>query len=373
MLKYRGPRLIKPGFIGIVLIVLVIAVGLQPEQLVTWASGIRYQALFTQAGGLDADNDVTVSGIKVGTVSDVTLDNGQALVRFTIKGTVALGNLTTAHIRTGSLLGKRVLTLESAGADRLRPLDVIPTSRTSSPYSVTEAVGDLTTDIAGTDTQTLNQSLDTLSATIDTIAPQLGPTFDGVTRLSRALNARNHTLGELFKNVREVSAVLSARSAQVNTLILDANALVNVLTDQRRAIVDLLANTSAVAKQLSGLVHDNEAKLAPTLDKLNAVIAVLQKNNDNIAKSLPSLAQYELTSGELVSSGPYYQAMIANLGIPELLQPFLDYAFGFRRGPDRGNLPNSGPRAGLPDSGPRAEIPFPVNGIPKPGERWGGQ
>jgi phospholipid/cholesterol/gamma-HCH transport system substrate-binding protein len=363
MLKYRGSALIKPGFIGTVVVVLIIAVGLRPQQLVSWASAIRYQGLFTQAGGLASGNDVTVAGIKVGTVSGVTLDDGRALVRFTVKGTVWLGNETTAHIRTGSLLGQRVLTLEPAGTSKLSSSDVIPTSRTSSPYSVTEAVGDLTTDIAGTDTQTLNQSLDTLSAAIDAIGPELGPTFDGLTRLSRALNSRNQTLGELFKNVRDVSVILSERSAQVNTLILDANELVSVLVDQRQAIVELLSNTSAVAKQLSGLVHDNEAKLAPTLDKLNAVTAVLQKNRDNISKSLPMFAQYELTTGELVSSGPYYQAMIANLGIPELLQPFLDYAFGFRRGADAGQPPDN--------AGPRAELPFPVNGIPQPGERWG--
>ena len=146
-------------------------------------------------------------------------------------------------------------------------------------------------------------------------------------------------------------------------MILDANDLVDVLVDQRQAIVELLGNTSALAKQLSGVIHDNEAELAPTLDKLNAVTAVLEKNRDNIAKSLPGLAQYELTTGELVSSGPYYQAMIANLGIPELLQPFLDYAFGFRRGANAGQPPDN--------AGPRAEVPFPVNGIPRPGERWG--
>ena len=33
MLKYRGSNLIRAGFIGVVLIMLVIAVGLQPEQI----------------------------------------------------------------------------------------------------------------------------------------------------------------------------------------------------------------------------------------------------------------------------------------------------------------------------------------------------
>lgn len=363
MLKYRDPKLIKRGFMGAVLILLVIGVGLQPQQLVARFTDIRYQALFAQAGGLAAGNDVTMSGVKVGQVSDVTLRDGQALVTFSLKGAIPLGSDTTAHIRTGSLLGQRVLTVHSAGAHRMRSSEVIPPSRTSSPYSITEAVGDLTTDIAGTDTESLNQSLNTLSATIDTIAPELGPTFDGVTRLSRALNARNQSLGELFKNVSDVSAILSQRSQQINTLIVNANDLFDVLVQERREIVELLGNTSAVAKQLSGLVHDNQAKLAPTLDRLNAVTAVLQKNRDNISKALPGLAKYELTTGELVSSGPYYQAMIANIGLPQLLQPFLDYYFGFRRGNNAGQPPDN--------AGPRAEFPFPRNGIPRPQERWG--
>ena len=88
------------------------------------------------------------------------------------------------------------------------------------------------------------------------------------------------------------------RSQQVNTLILNANDLLGVLNDRREAIVDLLANTSAVAQQLTGLVADNEKELAPTLEKLNSVTAMLEKNRDNIAKALPGLAKFQLTQGE---------------------------------------------------------------------------
>lgn len=357
MLKYLGPQLIRRGFIGVALVVLVIAIGLQPQQLTSWATEIRYQALFTQAGGLAPGNDVTVSGIRIGSVSAVDLRDGRAAVTFTVPGAVLLGSQTTAHIRTGSLLGQRILTLDSQGAGRLRSADIIPVTRTSSPYSLTEAVGDLTTDIAGTDTGTLNQSLEALSTAIDSVAPELGSTFDGLTRLSRALNTRNQTLGELFKNVAVTSDILATHSQQVNTLILNANDLLDVLVQVRHAIADLLANTAAVAQQLSAMVHENQAKLAPTLDKLNAVTAVLQKNRDNIAKALPGLAKYELTTGELVASGPYYQAMIVNLSMPKLLQPFLDYAFGFRRGDNNGQP--------LDNAGPRAEFPIPRNGIPQ--------
>ena len=360
MLNYRESNLIRAGIIGIVLAILVIAVGLQPERLVQWATAIRYQALFSEAGGLSQGNDVTVSGIKVGKVDKISLDNGDALVNFTIAGKYALGSDTTAHIQTGTLLGERVLALKSEGSGTLDPHQAIPTSRTSSPYSLVDAVNDLTTNTAGTDTQSLNQSLDTLSATLDQVAPQLGPTFDGLSRISKSLNNRNASLAELLKTAGDVTGILSERSEKVNALILNSNDLLATLNERRYAITSLLASTSALSKELSGVVADNEAKLAPALEHLNSVTAVLEKNRDNLAKALPGLAKYYLTQGEIVSNGAYYNAIIPNISPAQILQPFLDYAFGFRRGVDAGQPPDN--------AGPRAEIPFPVNSIPQPGD-----
>ncbi len=188
----------------------------------------------------------------------------------------------------------------------------------------------------------------------------MGPTFDGLSRLSQSLNSRNQSLAELLKTAANVTGILSDRSQQVNALILNANDLIGVLNDRRQAIVGLLANTSAVSRQLSGLVADNEKQLAPTLEKLNSVNEMLEKNRDNIAKAIPGLAKYEVTQGEIVANGAYYNAFVPNISPAQILQPFLDYAFGFRRGVDAGQPPDN--------AGPRAEIPFPVNGIPQPGD-----
>jgi phospholipid/cholesterol/gamma-HCH transport system substrate-binding protein len=356
MLKYRGSQLVRAGIIGVALIILVIAIGLQPERLWQWATAVRYQALFAEAGGLTAGNDNKISGVTVGTVSDVALQKGKALVTFNVDGKVRLGSDTTAHIRTGTLLGERVMTLEPAGKDTMRPSAVIPLSRTSSPYSLTEATSEFTSNTADTDTASINQSLDTLSETIDRVAPQLGPTFDGLSRLSQSLHGRNETLGDLLKSAADVTGVLSQRSQQVNTLLLNANDLLGVLNQRRYAIVNLLANTSAVAQQLTGLVHDNEKELAPTLQKLNSVSEMLEKNRDNIAKALEGLAKYQVTQGESVNNGFYYNAFVGNLLPGATLQPFLDYIFGFRRGVNGGQPPDN--------AGPRAEFPFPYNGIP---------
>lgn len=341
MLKYRGTRLARVGVMGVVLAVMVIAVGLAPERLIAWATTVRYYAIFGDAGGLDLDNDVMVAGTKVGSVTDIALAHGKVNVQFEVKSTVRLKSETTAHIKTGSLLGKRILVLESAGEGALRPRATIPETRTSSPYSLTDAVSELTTNVAATDTAQLNQSLDTLSDTLDRIAPQLGPAFDGLSRLSKSLNERNQSLRDLLSGASDVTEVLAQRSQQVNTLILDANTLLGVLVERRQAIVDLLTNTKALAQQLSGLIADNEHELAPTLDRLNSVTAMLERNRDNIGKAIPGLAKQSQTTGEAVSSGSYYNAFISNLPQGQFLKPFLDSAFGIQ---------------------PRAMFPFPTCG-----------
>jgi phospholipid/cholesterol/gamma-HCH transport system substrate-binding protein len=88
-------QLIRTGFIGVVLVVLVILVGLAPEKLSAWATSVRYQALFEDAGGLATGDDVTVSGIKVGSVSKVALRCNAVVT--CADGTVTPARHKTAH------------------------------------------------------------------------------------------------------------------------------------------------------------------------------------------------------------------------------------------------------------------------------------
>lgn len=328
MLHYRGSHLIRHGLVGLVLLTCTILIGLQSQVFITWATTTRYQAVFAEAGGLEAGDDVVLSGMKVGTVSGVALENGDAHVVFAIDEKIRLGSATTAQIKTASLLGKRMLTVVSEGGGTLKPLDIIPASRTSSPYSLTDAVGDLTTNVTDMDTRALDESLNLLSLTLDRIAPQVGPTFRGVADLSRSVHARDESLRSLLTATSDVSGILADRSEQVDSLILQSNTLLEVLTARRHDIVTLLGNTSRVADELSNLVDDNEAELGPTLARLNSVLAMLEKNRDNIAEALPGLAKVSLTQGEAVSNGPYYNAFVANLIDGHMIQPFIDQAFG---------------------------------------------
>lgn len=79
--------------------------------------GYELVARFNQVDGLDAGADVRISGIKVGSVMQQTLDpqTYQAEVRFTVRDGIELPSDTSAAIVTSGLLGGKYLQLVPGG------------------------------------------------------------------------------------------------------------------------------------------------------------------------------------------------------------------------------------------------------------------
>lgn len=80
--------------------------------------GYQLTAAFAKSGGLKPGSDVRISGIKVGTVSEQTLDGTtyQAIVRMSIMPSVQLPSDTIASIASDGLLGGSYLKLEPGRA-----------------------------------------------------------------------------------------------------------------------------------------------------------------------------------------------------------------------------------------------------------------
>ena len=84
-------------------------------------SGYELVADFSGIGGLGVGDDVQISGVKVGTVSDVTLNEDTYLARVTanIDDEIELPIDTAALISSESLLGGRYLSLEPGGDEEM--------------------------------------------------------------------------------------------------------------------------------------------------------------------------------------------------------------------------------------------------------------
>lgn len=84
-------------------------------------SGYEIVARFDRIDGLKRGADVTLSGVKIGTVSGFDLDRKtyEAVVRMMVSSNVALPADTHAKIVSESLLGGMVVVLEPGGDKRM--------------------------------------------------------------------------------------------------------------------------------------------------------------------------------------------------------------------------------------------------------------
>ena len=323
---------IRMGGIGIVMCALVVLAGLQIDRLPLLTVKASYSASFTEAGGLGAGDTVLVAGVAVGKVTKVSLDRGLADVRLEVDPGVVLGSQTTAEIKTNSLLGRRGVVLTTEGDGRLKTGDR-SADRTNSPYSLNDALGGVTSQISQIDTDSVSDSLDSLSGVLQQVNPELGGTLDGLTRLSETINSRDEGVQQLLDRANQVTTVLADRSKQIDSLLVDGNNLFAELASRRDAVQQLIDNVSSLSVQLSGTVADNEAVMPPLVEKLNRVVALLQSKKDKIAESLKGLSVYTGELSDTVASGPFYYAYVQNLVPAQYLQPILNAAAGLPPAP----------------------------------------
>ena len=85
------------------------------------ADGYALNARFSSIGGLNVGDKVVISGVKVGTVSDIDLENDSylAIVHLNIDNDYKLPEDTAAFISSESLLGGLYLQLEPGAAEEM--------------------------------------------------------------------------------------------------------------------------------------------------------------------------------------------------------------------------------------------------------------
>jgi phospholipid/cholesterol/gamma-HCH transport system substrate-binding protein len=349
------------GVIGAVVLSALVIGAVQFKNLPFFSQGKTYSAYFADAGGLKTGAAVQVAGFKVGEVRSIKLVDSHALVRFDVADNIRVGDRSEAAIKTKALLGSKVLEVTPRG-DGLQS-GTIPLERTTSPYQLPDALGDLSSTISGLNTDQLSSSLSVLAQTFADTPPQLQVAVQGVARFSQTLDERDAQLRSLLGNASKATGILAQRSDEVVKLVANTNSLLIQLESQSSALDQLSTNFSVLAQQLTGLIADNRTTLKPALDKLNGVLTIVDNRKAKVQEALKGLRDYATSLGESVGSGPFFKAYLANLLPGQWVQPYVDAAFS-----DLGLDPNVllpsqrvDPQVGQPGT-PALPVPYPRTG-----------
>lgn len=307
------------GAIGLVVLAALLLLSFNAGSLL--GGGRLYHANFSEAAGLQARDKVRISGITVGQVRSVELEDAHVSVTFVVEEGVEFGKESRAAIKVGTVLGQKFLEIFPKGRGALTAGATIPLSRTHSPYDVIEAFSGLTTRVEKLDTAQLEKALDTVSATFDNSSDEVRAALRGLTRLSETIASRDRKLQELLKHAKEVSDVLAERNEEFTKLLEDGNKLLREVRRRREVIHQLLINTVQLSDQLTALVKENQEQLRPALEHLHDVVKVLRAHQRDLARSIRLLEPFVNRFTDTLGTGRWFDVYLQNIApLPAKIQ-----------------------------------------------------
>lgn len=311
----RSP--VSIGAMGILILLMLAISSFYLTSLPLVGQAAAYTAKFTEAAGLKTGNEVRVAGVKVGEVTDVSLDGNRVDVKFRVSNTW-IGNQTQASIQIKTVLGQKYLSLNPRGSEPADP--DVPLTDTVSPYDVIEAFSDASTQVGELNTDQLGQSMKVLSEAFSGTAGDMGPALEGIARLSNTISSRDQQVQKLLSATKSTSKILADRNQEFVKLIAGAGQLLDELNKRQRNIAALLSSTTTLSTALTGIVKDNQAQIGPALDSLKGVNELLKKQNSNLQAAITNMAPFYRLYANVLGNGRWFESVVTNLLPPALPQ-----------------------------------------------------
>jgi len=275
----------------------------------------RYTAVLEHTAGLRAGEDVQVSGVSVGEVTKVRLEDGRIRVDFVLDDDIDLGNQTRAAVKVATLLGTHYLEIVPRGGGSLEG-GTIPVDQTTVPFNLQDVLEQGSERLGELDPVVLAEALSEMSRTLNATQDDIAPALRGVGRLSDLIARRSEEAGQLLAAATRVSDQLSADTGNIVGLMEQTNLVVSEVTARREAIHRLLVETTRLSESLTAIVDETEQDVRPALRNLNAALQTLREQKAALDHVLEVMAPAVRYVANATGNGPWADLFLEGPVLP---------------------------------------------------------
>ncbi|WP_405134605.1 MCE family protein [Nocardia sp. NBC_01388] len=266
-------------------------------------------AEFAQAAGLRPGATVDISGIEVGSVTAVKLDNGKVLVDLKVHRDVHLGADAKAAIKMSTILGRLHVDLTPGKGTALSG-DRIKLENTTVPYNLGKVIQDPQykssfEHIERIDPQKLRQALDVVDQQMGS-SPELAvQALDSVGALAKVINDRRDEVDSLLEGMDTVSQLAADNQNSVLLLLTRGEAIGTAVQQRQTLLKQLLDNVASLSQLLQQMGLENNGQLGPLIGNLNTMSQGLEKNKANLDRLYEIMPVALRQFNNVLGNGPY--------------------------------------------------------------------
>lgn len=275
------------------------------------SSSSEYFALYEDVGGLTVGTPVTISGVTVGAVNGIMLDQmtQRVSVTFDIRKGINIPKGTEAYITSVSMLGEKAVVLEydvpCAGTG-----DCLPKGSQLEGFTR----GILASFMGGggkgeEGANPLDGIKDQLSSTLDSLEYKLFHP-ESSNPIARSTNDLAVTMENLKFATARLQAIMNQNAGEINTTFDNLETLTNALAAKQASIAGIIDNAETFTGDLSQL--ELNKTMAEVKDAIVGLKATLQKADQAVAgvnQVFDKVNNGEGTLGKLLTDDAIYERL----------------------------------------------------------------
>jgi len=298
--------------LGVAGVVAVVVMGLGVLALSVIPFGQRhYSAMVEHSAGLRVGEEVQVAGVGLGEVRGIALKGKAVKVDFTLDSSVRLGRDSSAAVKVATLLGTHFLEVTPAGAGSL-PDGTIPLAHTSVPYNLQDVVEGSTRTLDDIDGPKVAASMQVLADTLRDTPDEARRAIDGVSRLSSVAAKRSDQMRRLLAGARRVTGDLADDNEEILALLKQSTLVLDELTSRREVIDRMLADSTRLATEVSGVLDDSDEELEPLMRDFTTTLDALKRQRTDITASVDGLSTMVTYFANATGNGPWMDLHVAS-------------------------------------------------------------
>jgi len=261
-----------------------------------FSSAYELSALFpTASAGLHPGSQVEEDGVQIGSVREITLDGGEALVTLGIASGYRVPRDALATIEPENLFGADQIAISRAPGSVPRAGSLPAGSRI--PHTrVRDELGQLFSSadplLSKIDTADLATAVDELAAAFGGQGREIGSSLRAGTELTSLLARTIPAQLAAVDALTRFATAIEGEGPTLDQLAYDGNRTMPLFDAAESAYARLLSQFGAFSSRLAGLLGTYRPTVDTLIDRGDDVLRVLLTQRQNVAQLLQGLAMY---------------------------------------------------------------------------------
>ncbi|GGL17928.1 MCE family protein [Nocardia jinanensis] len=263
----------------------------------------EYSAVFADSSALREGDTVRVSGVVVGSVRGVELEQDHRVrVEFDADRALPLTTGTQVAVRYLNLVGDRYLELVDKPGNELPAGGELPIENTVGALDLDLLLGGLKPVIQGLNARDVNaltwSLLEIVQGKEGTVNSILGRTAS----FSAALADNNQIIAQLIDNLKTVMTTLQSEGGQFSNLVDRLEQLITQLSNDRDPIAAAIDSLESGTATVADLLTQGRPPLAGAIDQVNQLAANIDGDKQTLDTALRKAPE---NFRKLVRTGAY--------------------------------------------------------------------